>query len=201
MEENIKIFGLQKQKTQIVVDNTYIFNFDMKNNTIKYRCKNYRHHQPRCPAYLVLDKNNNIIKKINFHLCKGNKTKIEIKEARETIKKEISNASNELELKPKNLFNNYTETHPNAKIFFSNIKSSLYNTINEEIPKDVESFEDLPEDSVYYYMQNGEKFVFYKDEEIFLMQTKLMAKIMHRFSKEVFMDVTFFLHLNSVISW
>lgn len=41
-------------------------------------------------------------------------------------------------------------------------------------------------------MQNGEKFVFYKDEEIFLMQTKLMAKIMYRFSKEVFMDGTFF---------
>ena len=166
MEENIKIIGSQKQKTQIFVDNTYIFNFDtdMKNNTIKYRCKNYRHHQPRCPAYLVLDKNNNIIKKINFHLCKGNKTKIEIKEARENIKKEISNASNKFELKPKNLFNNYTETHSNAKIFFSNIKSSLYNTINEEIPKDVESFEDLPEDSVYYYMQNGEKLVFYKDE-------------------------------------
>ena len=50
------------------------------------------------------------------------------------------------------------------KYFFSNIKYLLYNTINEEIPKDVESFEDLPEDSVYYYMQNGEKLVFYKDE-------------------------------------
>ena len=40
----------------------------------------------------------------------------------------------------------------------------MYNTINEEIPKDVESFEDLSEDSAYYYMQNGEKLVFYKDE-------------------------------------
>ena len=64
---------------------------------MKYRCKNYRYHQPRCPAYLVLDKVNNIIKKNNFHLCKGNKTKIEIKEARENIKKEISNASNKFE--------------------------------------------------------------------------------------------------------
>ena len=41
-------------------------------------------------------------------------------------------------------------------------------------------------------MQNGEKFVFYKNEEIFLMKKKLMAKIMYRFSKEVFMDGTFF---------
>ena len=74
MEENIKIICSQKQKTQIVDDNTYIFNFDtdMKNNTIKYRCKNYRHHEPRCPAYLVLDKDNNIIKKNSFYLCKGN---------------------------------------------------------------------------------------------------------------------------------
>ena len=74
MEENIKIIGSQMPKTQIVVDNTYISNFDtdMKNNTIKYICKNYRHHQPRCPAYLVLDKDNNIIKKNNFHLYIGN---------------------------------------------------------------------------------------------------------------------------------
>ena len=39
MEENIIIIGSQKEKTQIVVDNTYIFNCgpDIKNNIIK--CK------------------------------------------------------------------------------------------------------------------------------------------------------------------
>lgn len=41
-------------------------------------------------------------------------------------------------------------------------------------------------------MEKGEKFVFYKDTEMILIQTKLMSKIMYRFSNDVFMDGTFF---------
>ena len=40
-------------------------------------------------------------------------------------------------------------------------------------------------------MLDGEKFVFYHDEELMLMQTKLLAKIFFRFQNEVFMDGVF----------
>lgn len=50
-----------------------------------------------------------------------------------------------------------------TQISYTKIKSSVYNTINLEFPKDVESFEDIPDESYYYYMENWEKFVFYKD--------------------------------------
>lgn len=116
---------------------------------------------------------NKIIKSNYYHLCKGNSTKIEIKEARDTIRKEISNVSNKYDLKPKKLFKDYSEKYPKAKISFGNIKKSLYNNINAEIPQDIDSFEDLPHEYVYYNMLDGEKFVFYQDEELMLMQTKL----------------------------
>ena len=174
MEHNIKIIKSQQNKPQITVDNKYIFNYDveLKNEKKKFRCQSYRHHNPRCPANIILDKENKIIK--------------------ETIRKEISNVSNKFELKPKNLFNDYMEKHPNAKISFGNIKSILYNNIYAEIPKDVDSFQDLPQESIYYHMQNGEKFVIYQDDELLLMQTKLLAKLLWRFPNEVFMDGTFF---------
>ncbi len=54
------------------------------------------------------------------------------------------------------------EKHPNDKISFGDIKSTLYNNINAEIPKDVDLFQELPQESIYYHMQNGEKFVFFK---------------------------------------
>lgn len=63
------------------------------------------------------------------------------------------------------------EKHPNTKISFGNIELSLYNNINDEIQEDVDSFQDLPDESIYYQMQNGEKFVIYKDDELLLMQT------------------------------
>ena len=194
MEPKINIIKSQKNKPQIIIDNTYIFNYDgeLKNDTRKFRCRNYRNHNPRCPAYVIIDKENKIIKSNFYHLCKGNSNKIEIKEARETICKEIENASNKFDLKPKNLFKDYIEKHTKVKVSFGNIKSSLYNNINAKIPEDVDSFQDLPHESIYYYMSNGEKFVIYQDDDLLLMQTKLLSKILWRFPDEVFMDGTFF---------
>ena len=59
----------------------------MKDNTIKYRCKNYRHHQPRCPAYSILDKDNNIIKKIIFIYVKEIKQKLKLKKQEKILRK------------------------------------------------------------------------------------------------------------------
>lgn len=72
------------------------------------------------------------------------------------------------------------------------MKTTLYNTINSEVPKELDSFEELPEEFNYYYMETGEKFVFNNDIEMALIQTKLMSKIMYRFSKDIFMNGTFF---------
>ena len=55
---------------------------------------------------------------------------------------------------------------------FNNVRASICRYINKKIPKDIEDINDLPEESEYYNIIKGDKFMFYKSGKIIIFMSK-----------------------------
>lgn len=77
------------------------------------------------------------------------------------------------------------------KPFFDSIKTGLYKTINSNIPKDVEIFEHIPDESIYYKTISNEDFLYFKNNKVVIFQSDNLSKLKLKFGFKIFCDSTF----------
>ena len=77
---------------------------------------------------------------------------------------------------------------------FSTIKSSIYREINRNLPKEINSLEELDLESPYTKTKNNKQFIIYKSEKIAIFQNELQSKLMFENYSNIFIDGTFFSH-------
>ena len=108
---------------------------------------------------------------------------------RKTMKRKNDNDPNENEIKEED---NHISIKTNQQPYFGNIRSSLYRHINKNIPKDIESLNELPADSEYYKTLKGEIFLFYKTDHLLIFMSPNQANLLYEYNQHVFMDGTFY---------
>jgi hypothetical protein len=81
---------------------------------------------------------------------------------------------------------------------FSTIKSSIYREINRNLPKEINSLEELDLESPYTKTKNNKQFIIYKSEKIAIFQNELQSKLMFENYSNIFIDGTFFSAQNGV---
>lgn len=64
---------------------------------------------------------------------------------------------------------NHIIVKQNISPTFKNIKSTLYNYINKNPPKDIENLEELPNQSEYYKTISGDDYLIYKTEKLLFL--------------------------------
>ena len=65
--------------------------------------------------------------------------------------------------------------------------------ITKILHEDIETFEDIPDESEYYKTEKNEDFMIYKDYDIIIFQSPFQASIFIKFHEDVFGDGTFYI--------
>ena len=71
-------------------------------------------------------------------------------------------------------------------------KNSIYGEINRNLPKQINSLDELDLESPYTQTKNNKHFLIYKSEKIAIFQSELQSKLMYENDTYIFTDGTFF---------
>ena len=88
----------------------------------------------------------------------GGAKKVKINLTKNNIKENI-NINDPFSNKPKKLYNNFISKPENEFVPFKSVQSTIYDQINQIIPKEVNSFMDIPEDHSYFYILDKQTFL------------------------------------------
>ena len=170
----------EKNKKFYIEKGKYIMNFStkLKNENDKFRCKFYKDKSKESinKTAITYDiKANNLFYN---SLAKVNKRKKEYSFDDEDNKNEKDN--------------NHINVHHNISPSFKNHKSALYRYINKDIPKDVDSLDEMPVESEYYKTIDNENYLAYKSDNMLIFMSKFQAQLLYKYNAHVFLDGTFY---------
>ena len=118
--------------------------------------------------------------------------KIKKDEIRKEIKSEIKSSRDLFSIKIPKLYKSFSVDKGIRGPSFDSIKSGLYKEINKNFPNDVQSFETIPEESIYYKTLDNQDFLAFKNDKILIFQSPNLAKIQIKYGNPVFCDATFY---------
>lgn len=193
-DHKLEISKTNRGKNQIILDKKYKYNFlyKKKDNTKIYRCTEYKTIK-KCPSTLLLNENNELIELKGEHNHNEMLKEVSMSLIKNKIEKEIINSSNPFEIKPKNIFNEKAKEVGFICPEYNSIQSQITRKINKILPKDIETFEDIPDESEYYKTEKNEIFMIYKDSDIIIFQSPFQAAIFKNYNDDVFGDGTFYI--------
>ena len=68
----------------------------------------------------------------------------------------------------------------------------MYRLINQNIPRNIENLNELPDDSEYYKALTWEQFLFYKTDHLLIFMSPNQANLLYEYNQHVFIDGTFY---------
>ena len=183
----------RRKKEQLIVDDIYIFNLHKinKDKSKFYKCSEYKTIH-KCKAFIKLDEKEEIINFSNVHNHLDNEIKAIHEETRKEIVNEINNTKDPFAIKIPRLVKSFSVDKGIKSPSFDSIKTTLYKEINKSFPINIVSFEDAPDESIYYQTISNQKFLLYKDEEVIIFQSEDQARIHAKHGNLVFCDATFY---------
>ena len=109
------------------------------------------------------------------------------------IKEEIANSVNPFDIKPRILFNEISQKIGFICPEYDTIKSQINRNINKYLPSDINSFEDIPEKSEYYYTERNENFMIFKNDKLIVFQSPLQTNLFNEYKEDIFADGIFYI--------
>ena len=74
-----------------------------------------------------------------------------------------------------------------------NLNIIIYRYINKNIPKDIESFGELPDESEFYKTIKVDKFLIYKTVNILIFMSIIQAQLLYKYNEHIFINGTFYI--------
>ena len=182
----------RREKAILIVDDLYIYNYITFNKSEKLEVYNKEYKSDFCcPAFIKL--NNNEIKYYNNkHNHRANHLTFIYEELRKKIKEEIKKDKDPFALDIHKIYKSISVDKGIKAPSFCNIKTTLYNEVNKNLPKDILNLKYAPTESIYYKTLDNENYVLYKDNHMIILQSPKLAKIHMKLCSIIFCDATFF---------
>ena len=189
----IEYIKSKRNKTKIIIDNKYIYNYYTKdaNGNSTNRCVDFKKIS-KCLSLIKLDINKNIIKYDKYHNHIVSNKEAPKRKAKSEIKNLIKNTKNPLALKPKDIYQESTKNLGLIIPEYKTVKSVINRNINMNFPKEIKTWEQIPEDHEFYYTISDEKFLVKKEEDFILFQSKYAAKLHLQYPEHIFCDATYY---------
>ena len=183
----------RKNKDMLLVDDTYLYNLIKvnKDKSKLYKCYQYKT-VSKCQAFIKLNEKEEIIKFKGNHNHLENEIYTTKEESRKKLKNEIINSIEPFLIKINKLYKTYSADKGIKAPSFNSIKTTLYREITKILPNDIEDFESIPDESLYYKTIDNNNFLLYKNNRIVVFQSNNMAKIHAKFGDIVFADATYY---------
>ena len=177
----------------LIVNDIYIYNLSSKSvkyNTEIFKYKKYKT-KLECEAFIKLEKGK--IKSFsNNHNHLTDDLDVIKEEFKNELKKEIINAKNPFTINIPKLYRSYSAGKGIKCPNFNSIRKTLYEAANKLLPKEINSMEEIPDDSEYFYTKDDNEFMIFKSNKIIIFQSPNQAKIQIKHGELIFCDATFY---------
>ncbi|KAL6611904.1 hypothetical protein U3516DRAFT_870945 [Neocallimastix sp. 'constans'] len=177
MEKNqkIEISKNNRGKEQIILNRRYKFNLSFKRKDIS---KNI---------------NNQVIEYDDSHNHLENKFVAAKSIVKNKIKNEISNSSIPVNVNIKHKYDKISQGMGLIRSGYNSIKSQVTRSRRKQLPPDITTFDEIPNESKYYKTKRDENFMIFKNNDLIVFQSLFQA--------ELFLQMAhFILHLYLVIN-
>ncbi|KAL6599377.1 hypothetical protein U3516DRAFT_816711 [Neocallimastix sp. 'constans'] len=167
MEKNleIEISKTNRGKEQIILNRKYKFNLSSKrkDNSKKYKCTEYK------------------------TLNQSAKSIVKNK-----IKDEISNSSIPFNVNIKRTYDEISQGMGLICPGYNSIKSQITRSRRKQLPPDITTFDEIPNESKYYKTKRDENFMIFKNNDLIVFQSPFQAELFSK-NKHIFADGTFYI--------
>ena len=195
MDENIEIEISETNigKEQLIINRKYKYNFSRKlKNSEVYRCTEYKTSN-NCKSSIKINDNNVITEYKSEHNHLEKKFEASISITKHKINEEIRKSSIPMDLKPKHIYNEVSQEIGFICPEYNSIRSQIIRKINKQLPPDVKTFDEIPEESEYYKTERGKNFLIFKNSNLVIFQSPFQAELFGKYCKDVFADGTFYI--------
>eukprot|EP00833_Pecoramyces_ruminatium_P014750 jgi/Orpsp1_1/1188782/evm.model.d7180000067137.1 len=158
-----------------------------------YRCSEYK--TPRkCNSLIVLNDNNEILRYESNHNHLERECDVALSIMKYNINNEVKKNKIPFDLKVKHLYEKFSHEMGLICPELGSIKSQAYRKINKQLPPDISSYDEVPNESEYYKIKRENKyedFMIFKDPNLIIFQSPFQAELFAQYNEDVFADGTF----------
>ncbi|KAG4105748.1 hypothetical protein H8356DRAFT_1418532 [Neocallimastix lanati (nom. inval.)] len=191
MEKNleIEISKTNRGKEQIILNRKYKFNLSSKrkDNSKKYKCTEYKTLN-QCPSFIILNNENQILEYDDSHNHLENKFGAAKSIVKNKIKDEISKSSIPFNVNIKRTYDEISQGMGLICPGYNSIKSQVTRSRRKQLPPDITSFDEIPNESKYYKTKRDENFMIFKNNDLIVFQSPFQAELFSK-NKHIFADV------------
>ncbi|ORX52493.1 hypothetical protein BCR32DRAFT_251807 [Anaeromyces robustus] len=191
--EKIEFSETNRGKKQLIINKKYKFNFSLKkkDNSKVYRCTEYKTAN-KCKSFIILNDKNEILKYESFHNHLEKEFDASLSLIKHKIKEEIRKSTIPMDLKPRRIYNEVSQNMGIICPEYDTIRSQILRNINKQIHTDITTFDEIPNESIYYKTERGEDFMIFKNPNIIIFQSPFQAKLFSKYYEDIFADGTFY---------
>ncbi|ORY22072.1 hypothetical protein LY90DRAFT_515697 [Neocallimastix californiae] len=195
MEKNleIEISKTNRGKEQIILNRKYKFNLSSKrkDNSKKYKCTEYKTLN-QCPSFIILNNENQILEYDDSHNHLENKFGAAKSIVKNKIKDEISKSSIPFNVNIKRIYDKISQGMGLICPGYNSIKSQVTRSRRTQLPPDITTFDEIPNESKYYKTKRDENFMIFKNNDLIVFQSPFQAELFSK-NKHIFADGTFYI--------
>ncbi|KAG4108009.1 hypothetical protein H8356DRAFT_1379809 [Neocallimastix lanati (nom. inval.)] len=196
MEKNleIEISKTNRGKEQIILNRKYKFNLSSKrkDNSKKYKCTEYKTLN-QCPSFIILNNENQILEyDDSHHNHLENKFGAAKSIVKNKIKDEISKSSIPFNVNIKRTYDEISQGMGLICPGYNSIKSQVTRSRRKQLPPDITTFDEIPNESKYYKTKRDENFMIFKNNDLIVFQSPFQAELFSK-NKHIFADGTFYI--------
>ncbi|KAG4089278.1 hypothetical protein H8356DRAFT_1432174 [Neocallimastix lanati (nom. inval.)] len=195
MEKNleIEISKTNRGKEQIILNRKYKFNLSSKrkDNSKKYKCTEYKTLN-QCPSFVILNNENQILEYDDSHNHLENKFGAAKSIVKNKIKDEISKSSIPFNVNIKRTYDEISQGMGLICPGYNLIKSHETRSRRKQLPPDITTFDEIPNESKYYKTKRDENFMIFKNNDLIVFQSPFQAELFSK-NKHIFADGTFYI--------
>ncbi|ORX76414.1 hypothetical protein BCR32DRAFT_284173 [Anaeromyces robustus] len=191
--EKIEFSETNRGKKQLIINKKYKFNFSLKkkDNSKVYRCTEYKTAN-KCKSFIILNDKNEILKYESFHNHLEKEFDASLSLIKHKIKEEIRKSIIPMDLKPRRIYNEVSQNMGFICPEYDTIRSQILRNINKQIHTDITTFDEIPNELIYYKTERGEDFMIFKNPNIIIFQSPFQAKLFSKYYEDIFADGTFY---------
>ncbi|ORX76575.1 hypothetical protein BCR32DRAFT_303757 [Anaeromyces robustus] len=193
MVDQLEISETNEKRNQIIVNRKYKFNlWYTTNNTKVFKCTEYKTVN-KCKSYITLNDNNKVIKYENKHTHPGKEYDASVSIVKHKMKNEIRKSSFPFDIKPKRIYEEISQEIGYICPEYNTIKSQILRYKNKQLPPDISTFNEIPDESEYYINERNENFMIFKNSNIIIFQSPFQTELFIEYNENMFVDGTFYI--------
>ncbi|ORX78183.1 hypothetical protein BCR32DRAFT_282500 [Anaeromyces robustus] len=182
--EKIEFSETNRGKKQLIINKKYKFNLSLKkkDNSKQINTAN------KCKSFIILNDKNEILKYESFHNHLEKEFDASLLLIKHKIKEEIRKSTIPMDLKPRRIYNEVSQNMGFICPEYDTIRSQILRNINKQIHTDITTFDEIPNESIYYKTERGEDFMIFKNPNIIIFQSPFQAKLFSKYYEDIFAD-------------